>query len=27
MKEIKNKEQYAWLFNNKHEIRVVCKGD
>ena len=27
MKEIKNKEQYAWLFNNRHEIRVVCKGD
>ena len=25
MKEIKNKEQYAWLFNNRHEIRVVCK--
>ena len=27
MKEIKSKEQYAWLFNNKAEIRVICRRD
>jgi len=27
MREVKSKEQYAWLFNNKAEIRVICRRD
>jgi hypothetical protein len=27
MKEIKSKEQYAWLFTNKAEVRVICRRD
>ena len=27
MREVKSKEQYAWLFNNKTEIRVICRRD
>lgn len=27
LREVKSKEQYAWLFNNKAEIRVICRRE